>query len=390
MGEQKSYYDILGVALDASELEIKKRYRVLVRRYHPDVATDKESAKSAFLEITEAYNTLINPNKRLIYDASLVTRTFKTNKSASASTAPKQERAGQSQSRPSRESTYSGNRSNTNYATTGARVQSALRHARRTFVGGQLFLTIDACREVIGLDPRNVDAHVLLGDVYRIQNRYDEAIAMYTIAAQLDPRNVEVQTKIDKLLRSDHVSALGEINERQASLRMGLNFIGFAMIGALLLWLSMGPGKPIRWFGYHLPIIDGWSTNLILVLAFTGILAGIILSVNCWIREIDDELIFPSISASGMKQVSYPIGLLLVILSLFNFYAAAGIYLIIGLLQESISGSIFRTFAATVLLTLAAAAVYNSAGREVLLFGGNVVFLALLLGWGIGDLFRAN
>ena len=62
------YYDILGVAHDASEDEIKRAYRALARKHHPDVAHDKSNAEHRFKEINEAYEVLSDANKRAQYD----------------------------------------------------------------------------------------------------------------------------------------------------------------------------------------------------------------------------------------------------------------------------------------------------------------------------------
>jgi molecular chaperone DnaJ len=62
------YYEILGVARNASGDEIKQAYRALARRHHPDVAQDKSKAEHRFREINEAYEVLSDPNKRAQYD----------------------------------------------------------------------------------------------------------------------------------------------------------------------------------------------------------------------------------------------------------------------------------------------------------------------------------
>ncbi|HEX8372354.1 MAG TPA: DnaJ C-terminal domain-containing protein [Chthoniobacterales bacterium] len=64
----KDYYEILGVAKTASEDELKKAFRKLARKYHPDVAEDKKTAEAKFKEINEAYEVLSDPAKRQKYD----------------------------------------------------------------------------------------------------------------------------------------------------------------------------------------------------------------------------------------------------------------------------------------------------------------------------------
>jgi len=63
----KDYYEILGVARDASQDDIKKAYRKLARKYHPDVSKEKD-AEERFKEINEAHQTLSDPEKRAAYD----------------------------------------------------------------------------------------------------------------------------------------------------------------------------------------------------------------------------------------------------------------------------------------------------------------------------------
>src|SRR5215207_3625506 len=66
--EFKDYYATLGVSRNATDDEIKKAFRKLARKYHPDVAKDKKRAEEKFKEINEANDVLSDPEKRRKYD----------------------------------------------------------------------------------------------------------------------------------------------------------------------------------------------------------------------------------------------------------------------------------------------------------------------------------
>lgn len=64
----RDYYDILGVSEDASQEEIKKAYRKLAKKYHPDRNPDAPDAEERFKEISEAHRVLSDPEQREQYD----------------------------------------------------------------------------------------------------------------------------------------------------------------------------------------------------------------------------------------------------------------------------------------------------------------------------------
>ena len=65
---KRDFYEILGVAKTASEEEIKKSYRKLAMKYHPDRNPDNKESEEKFKEVKEAYEMLTNPEKREAYD----------------------------------------------------------------------------------------------------------------------------------------------------------------------------------------------------------------------------------------------------------------------------------------------------------------------------------
>ena len=68
MNGKKDYYELLGVGRTAGEEEIKKAYRKLALKYHPDRNPGDKQAEEKFKEISEAYAVLSDTEKRKLYD----------------------------------------------------------------------------------------------------------------------------------------------------------------------------------------------------------------------------------------------------------------------------------------------------------------------------------
>ena len=65
---KRDYYEVLGVTKNASDEEIKKAYRVLAKKYHPDLNPGNKEAEEKFKEASEAYAILSDADKRRKYD----------------------------------------------------------------------------------------------------------------------------------------------------------------------------------------------------------------------------------------------------------------------------------------------------------------------------------
>ena len=68
MATKRDYYEVLGIAKNADEKAIKKAYRKLAKKYHPDTNAGNPEAEKKFKEVMEAYSVLSDPEKKKMYD----------------------------------------------------------------------------------------------------------------------------------------------------------------------------------------------------------------------------------------------------------------------------------------------------------------------------------
>ena len=68
MSAKRDYYEVLEISKGATDSEIKRAFRSLARRYHPDKNPDDSEAETKFKEVQEAYAVLSNPDERKKYD----------------------------------------------------------------------------------------------------------------------------------------------------------------------------------------------------------------------------------------------------------------------------------------------------------------------------------
>lgn len=363
MRTSRTYYEILGLPRDATLVQIKRRYKQLVRKYHPDVARDKQTAHRLFIQITEAYEALTDPTRRRAYDATL----------------------DMERSRPSAQSSASTGSGGAHAQATP--ISKHLKDAQWAFIQRRFSEAANHCKEAIRIDERNAKAHAILGDIYRAQGKVDSAIKAYSYAVQYNPSDRETQTKLMNLVGRRFRAQTRQQPVPVDQVRLArMNMIWWGAAFFLIMLIGVYPGEPISWLAVNIPQVSRWSWNLIGLMAAASAVIGILLALNGLVKHPDDELVFES---SGSNWAVVPAGLILLIGSGFFFAGAALFYIVVGLIQSSLSKSVMTTFACVVVVVLLSALVYDpSAWEQVLLFGGNISFLPMCIGWYIGSMLK--
>jgi len=348
----KDYYQILGVEPSASEEEIKRRFRELVRRYHPDVHPDKLFSHELFRQILEAYKVLSDPEKRRLYDASRTERKTFAGVEVEIPTRPPLD------------------------------IEGLLLRAEIALIRGNLRDAAALCNEVLKKDPRNAFAYNLLGDIFRAQGKLKEAIEMYSYAVQFDPYKPIYAEKLDRLLKGEGKEPKierGEVKIRR-TFSPFLFAIGLLSLAPIAWWIRGNPGVAIKYFPFA-----GFSLNLIIALSLAGLLLGFFSGCSRFLRPHDEELIF---ALSWVGKGYMPLGLILFLFSLASFWGSLVLYVILSALQEHASSSVWKAYGFSFLCVLVMAICLPTIWKSVILWGGNFAFPLFLLGWLIGDVFR--
>lgn len=364
MRTTRTHYEVLGLSRGATLAQIKRRYKELVRKFHPDVAHNKDTAHRLFIQITEAYQCLTDPIRRRAYDEIL-----EMDSPRRVSEPPRQAAARPAQSRPRREPPLS----------------KHLKDAQWSFIQKRFHEAATHCKEALKLDPRNARAHRILGDIYRAQGKTDSAVRAYGMALQYDPYDRDAERKLTNLLGKK----MGFASRRAAALSgyqklAVLNAVGWTLAFFLLMLINVHPGDPIPWLRQYVPQVSKWSWNLVGLMAASSFVVGVMLSLNGLVKNPDEEVVFET-----SDWALIPAGIILLIGSGFFFLGAAALYIVIGLLQGSLSRSVLISFACVVGVVLISSLMYDPRARmQVMLFGGNVAFLANLFGWYFGTMLK--
>ncbi|MCC6445683.1 MAG: DnaJ domain-containing protein [Armatimonadetes bacterium] len=390
MPKPRSHYDVLGIKKETAPEEVKSRYREMARTYHPDVRKDHSpEANRFFSEIIEAYRVLSDPLRRSEYDRQLDAEAAASRPAEQSrpqdgprtegATSPRAGSAGPSARRP----TY-------RQARPAADINKLLSDAEMSFIRGRLKEAESLAHQALRLDRRNARAYGVMGDIHRALGQIDQAVSDYTYAVQLDPHNLDYQRKLDRLAQKNRYRASNSTSsernltgEREPGLGLVINSVGWAVVFALVL-LTARPSQNAPTFSFG--PAHGWTYQFLGMAIAASLIAGFLLASGRFVRPLDDVLVF---SSGGSGAMAVPAGLALIVISVVLFYAALVVFILISVAQQHFSRSLSTVFSIAFILVLGLTIAYSPGNeQEVLVWGGNIVFPSMIVGWFLGDFFR--
>lgn len=205
MSLQRNYYEVLGLPPGATSDQIKKKYRELARKFHPDVIQDKTLGQRVFSQINQAYRILGDPDRRAQYNTSLIcappgkaeARTAPPPQSYPARPAPtKPMQPVPPSPQQAAQATSTGTLSGT--AQRAHAVSGLLANADNAIMAGKPIEARAFCVKVLEIDPSNARALEMLGDALVLIGRPEDAAVQYRNALQMAPSSM-IQSKLNRL-----------------------------------------------------------------------------------------------------------------------------------------------------------------------------------------------
>ena len=392
----RTHYQTFEITPTASADDIKKRYRELARKYHPDVNPGDPGAARKFAAIADAYRVLGDPDARATYDAELLMQARAARPSPMAQP--------QSQAQRGQAGATSTNRS----GTTGAKpqpqnVQAAhiesekyAELARKCYFQGRFIEAKEHAIRSLSYNHRNAMAQEIMGDVYMQQGRLDDAAKHYTFCLQFDQFNGSARMKLERLHRTasrsthvqpprgggNHNSAF--LSRKQQKLQALIKLVGYsAAILMIGFWFISEPNYP----SIGIDFVKTWSVQFILMAIAIGGWLGLIQSVTGEVRRFEDEFL---IGGAHLAAGGFPAGPALLVLGVVFFPLGMLSHIGITLVQDGFHrsvGMLYGTVTAAGLML----AIFGGVGfGETLAFGGNILFLGHIFGRLLGDFFRGD
>lgn len=357
---QRTHYDVLGLRNNATTEEIRDAYRSLVKKLHPDVSDDPR-ASDKFIELQNAYEILGDRHKKAVYDTELLNAALAAKRAAPAPR-PK------NPPKPKPKSPE----------IPADHTADILRMVG--FLGqGRIAEAEKLAKRVSSAAPRHAVPYAVLGDAARLRGELADAAKHYAMAAQMDPRNSTYLRKHEEVM-----AAISQLESRRVNFESSRpNRAMPAMVGLFVLlssglYVLFSGGQPMM---PAVTPINTWTTGLFVMLILVGITFGAVLALS--------GALTPFRASHSTATMTFSPPVLLGIIAVVNFWFAAFLYGLIAAMQDSFNRSTSRVIAMSALITvffaLISAVTPSISGWQVIIWGGNLVYVSALCGWMVTD-----
>ena len=192
MSLQRNYYEVLGLPPSATTDQIKKKYRELARKYHPDIAQDKVFSQRLFTQINQAYRVLADPERRAQYNVTLDSsaKPSASTPPASAQAAAKPTAQNSAQAAPQAATPPSPQKMQA--------ISQLLGNADTAIMASKPLEARGFCVKVLEIDAKNLRALVLLGDALVMMGQPEDAAVQYRNALAISASPM-IQAKLSRL-----------------------------------------------------------------------------------------------------------------------------------------------------------------------------------------------
>lgn len=380
----RTHYQTLGVEPTAGSSEIRSAYRKLVFELHPDRNPSKQAAEQ-FLKVTEAYETLGDPDRRRNYDAILEMDARRERErevqEQRRRTAEAQQRAAQQRAAANASGASGSTTQQSTHFQGPTTIAAEVTKLSLIFSRGQWVEAETLAREIIARDPKQALPYAVLGDLARQRGKLSEAVKMYSYAAQMDPRNSLYMRRYEELIRAGRTDTYGPMQGLPPA-NQGVALIVAALFIVLsMIYVFVAPERPIF---PSFSLLSSWTLGLIVMLFLTGVVTGSCLSAG----NLLDRFISSTTNSVGKVGPMVALGTVAVV----NFWFAAALYAILGLIRGTFNLSATRLLygvgVTTLCLTISAAlAPRGFDAAQVFLWGGNLVYIGAICGWLVADSF---
>jgi curved DNA-binding protein CbpA len=366
----KNHYQVLGIPITSTAQEVRSAYRQLVLKHHPDRSSDPKSGE-IFLAATEAYKVLGDAEARKRYDAQIALERRLREKRMDQPP-PSAANFGWPSSGETR-ATASSKR---------AEIREEVVTLSHLFSRGRYSDAEVLAQSIIQRDPRQAVPYAILGDIARMRGNRGEALKLYAYAAQFDPRNPTYQRRYEDLLNTPVRSVASFVRDKsELKPHYFAGYVGIGLVFVACAYLVLAKERPLF---PSLGLISTWTVGLIVMLFFMGVTVGACLSIESLIDS------FGAITTNSVGKRNPTAAL--ATLAVVNFWLAVFSYVLLGVARQSFNFSTTRVVAASASATCLAALSCEFAGRisgiQVLLWGGNFVYLGALCGWLVSDALR--